>query len=193
MTTETSADLVRALLSLLPVDLEKEVIKNTPHRVVRAFVEMTGGYQLDPSEILSTQFDADDDGSREPGDDMVVLAGVRWSSLCRHHLLPFSGKAWIGYMPDQQLVGLSKLARLVDCHARRLQLQEHLARDIAEDLTRHLKPLGVAVILKAQHSCLAHRGARQPDADMVTTVTTGAIRACPDLREQFLALANLRG
>jgi GTP cyclohydrolase IA len=173
---------VAALLELLGEDPSRPGLADTPRRVVAYLAELTAGYREDPGRYLSVAFE-------EPCDEMVVLAGVRFTSLCEHHLLPFTGTATVGYVPDRKVVGVSKLARVVEVYARRLQLQERLTRQVAEAITDHLEPLGVGVVLRASHACLACRGALQPDAVMVTSAMTGVMLEKPEARAEFLALA----
>lgn len=148
-------------------------------------LEMTLGYQEDPKEILSRTFD-------EKSDEVVILRGIEFTSLCRHHLLPFSGTADVGYLPGEtgKVVGLSKLARLVDCFARRLQLQERMTRQIAESLMGHLNARGAAVVVRAKHSCMACRGVKKASATMVTSCCLGAFREDGRLRSEFLTLCS---
>lgn len=174
---------IRDLLVGLGEDPDREGLTETPSRVVRAFREMTSGYSQDPAEILSTVFEV-------PHDEMVILRGIRFVSLCEHHLLPFIGTASVGYIPRGRVVGLSKLARLVECFARRLQVQERMTDQIAQALMTHLNPLGVGVIVQAQHSCMGCRGVKQPDAEMVTSSMVGAMRGEGGARGEFLRLAN---
>jgi GTP cyclohydrolase I len=123
-------------------------------------------------------------------DEMVVLAGIRFASLCEHHMLPFYGTATVGYIPSERVVGLSKLARLVDIYARRLQIQERMTVQITAALDIHLQPLGSAVVLRSHHMCMGIRGVQQPEAEMVTSSLTGAFRDKPEARAEFLALAR---
>ena len=174
---------VVTLLRALGEDVTREGLERTPARVVKALREMTGGYQEDPAAILATTFD--------PGgvyDELVVLRGVRFTSLCEHHVLPFSGVAHVGYLPKQRVVGLSKLARLVACYARRLQVQERMTLQIADAVMKHLEAQGVAVVVEATHSCMGHRGARQPEAVMVTSCMYGTMRESDSARAEFMRL-----
>jgi GTP cyclohydrolase I len=143
---------------------------------------MTAGYEEDPRHILACTF-------KETYDEMVVVSGVEFWSLCEHHMLPFHGKATVGYVPDGKVVGLSKLARLVHCFARRLQIQERMTQQIAMAMMEHLAPKGAGVILEATHLCMAARGVRTP-----STMTTSAMYGCmfenPSARAEFLHLAN---
>lgn len=175
-------DAVVRLLEHVGEDPTREGLLATPGRVVRAFTEMTAGYGLDPAEILATVFDED-------CDEMVVVTGIRFSSLCEHHLLPFTGTAVVGYVPEGKVVGLSKIPRLVHAFARRLQVQERMTGQIAQALNEVLAPKGVGVVVRAHHSCMGCRGVQQPDAQMVTSSTLGLFRDDPRARAEFLALA----
>jgi GTP cyclohydrolase I len=165
-------------------DPEREGIIGTPDRVARAWGEMLSGYREDPRAILSTDFDADG------YDQMVVLRDIDFTSMCEHHLLPFHGIAHVAYIPKVRVVGLSKLARLVECYARRLQLQEKMTRQVADALQEHLVPLGVAVLVEATHTCMSDRGVKKPGAKMVTSVMLGALRHDPGARAEFLSLVK---
>ena len=169
------------------VRVEREIRLNTPRRVARAFEEMTAGYAEDPKEILGKTFKTPEFPSQ-----IVIVEGIRFVSLCAHHLLPFVGQATVGYVPGSEgrVAGLSKIPRLVECRARRLQLQETLAHEIAHDLLAHLEPAGVGVILKAAHSCMSCRGVKQVDAQMVTSVMLGVFMAEAAARAEFMMLAN---
>ncbi len=160
---------------------EREGLLDTPQRVARALREMTRGYHDDPKQILSTTFEV-------AYDQMVVLREVRFQSLCEHHMLPFMGTASVGYLPRDRVVGLSKLARLVRCYAHRLQVQERMTTEIAEAIAKHLECLGVGVVVRARHSCMGHRGIRQPDAEMVTSAMLGVFRDNSGTRAEFLEL-----
>jgi GTP cyclohydrolase I len=173
---------VRKLLEAMGDDPDREGLTDTPARVVRAMREMTAGLLLDPADVLGTTFDVQ-------SDEMVVVTGIEFVSLCEHHLLPFTGTAAIGYLPDQRVVGLSKLARLVDLYARRPQVQERMTRQITDALDAHLPSKGSACVLRATHSCMSCRGVRKV-ARMVTSSLTGAFRAEPETRGEFLSLAH---
>jgi GTP cyclohydrolase I len=174
------AEAVRQLLRAVGEDPAREGLRDTPGRVLRALREMTSGYGQEPGQILERVF-------AEQHDEMIVLRGIRFQSLCEHHLLPFVGTAHVGYVPQVAIVGLSKLARLVECFARRLQVQERLTDQIAQALMLHLKPRGAAVVIEATHSCMAYRGARQPDAIMRTSALLGVMRE-PEVRAEFFRL-----
>lgn len=172
---------VEKLLHLIGEDPTRDGLRDTPKRVVKALLEMTSGYREDPAKILSTTF-------AEKHDAMVLLKGIRFQSLCEHHLLPFVGVAHVGYVPHERVVGLSKLARLVSCYAKRLQVQERLTDQIAGAIMEHLKPLGAGVVVSSSHSCMAYRGANQPDAEMITSSMLGVLRDKPEARAEFLRL-----
>lgn len=180
-------DAIVRLLQFIGEDPKRDGLIDTPKRVLKAWKEMTEGYEKDPKEILEIQFD-------QTYDELVLLRGVEFYSTCEHHLLPFYGVASVGYIPakGQGVVGLSKLARLVDCFARRLQIQERMTRQIAETLNHCLNPTGVGVVIRATHTCMSCRGIRKPDADMVTSVMMGALRDTAEARSEFLSLINLR-
>lgn len=177
---------VRALLRHLGEDPDREGLVDTPGRVVRALGELTAGYGQDPAVILERRF-------TEACDEMVVLSGVTFTSLCEHHLLPFVGTVDLGYVPNGQVVGLSKLARLVECFARRLQVQERMTLQVAQALELHLGAAGVAVLVRAHHSCMGCRGVQKPTAVMVTSAMLGIMRDQPATRAEFLALVGNKG
>jgi GTP cyclohydrolase I len=171
---------LRALLASLPV--EDSVIRETPARFLNAFAEMTSGYLDDPAELLSTVFPA-------PSSDLIVLKDIEFTSLCEHHLMPFSGVAHVGYIPGVSVVGLSKLARLVDCFARRLQIQERMCSQIAAMLSSTLADQGsAACVIEASHGCMCYRGVRKARATFLTMTMLGAFRSDPALRTEFLTM-----
>lgn len=185
VTTATAEAGVALLLTHIGEDRGRPGLIDTPARVVRAMLEMTDGYLIDPGELLATTFD-------EPCDEMVVVRGVAFTSLCEHHLLPFVGTAAVGYLPaSARVVGLSKLARLVDCFAHRLQVQERMTEQIASAIDEVLEPLGAGVVVEARHSCMGCRGPRKPEAVMVTSAMRGAFKDVPAARAEFLHLAHL--
>jgi GTP cyclohydrolase I len=160
-------------------------LADTPHRVARMLrFEMTAGYDENPADILAAVFDGSD------YDQMIIVKGMEFVSLCEHHLLPFSGTVTIGYLPSHnKVVGLSKLGRLVDCFARRLQMQERLTMQIARAIEEHLQPLGVGVIVSAEHSCMGIRGVRKR-GETVTSALLGSFRDEQTVRDEFLNLAR---
>jgi GTP cyclohydrolase I len=177
-------DAVVRLLQMMGEDPGREGLADTPARVVRAWREMTAGYRIDPAEVLSVSFD-------ERCDELVVLRGIEFYSTCEHHLLPIIGQATVGYLPGERVIGLSKLARIVDCFARRLQVQERMTRQIAEALDEHLQPRGVGVVVSATHGCMTCRGVMKPGAEMVTSALLGFMRDNAALRAEFLGLHGL--
>jgi GTP cyclohydrolase I len=177
-------DLIRQILKHIGDDPEREGLKDTPKRVVKAWLELYAGYKQDPAEILSTVFE---EGSC---DEMVILKDIEFVSTCEHHMEKILGTVDIGYVPDKRVVGLSKLARLVDCFARRLQIQEKFTTDIASAITEHLKPKGVAVVVKASHQCMSCRGVKKSGATMITSSMTGIFREDPKARSEFIDLCK---
>jgi GTP cyclohydrolase I len=159
-------DAVKTILTGLDVDPMTDELAETPARYLRALRKMTGGYRLDPAEILSKTFALE-------GSDLVVCQGIHFAAVCQHHLLPFSGTARVAYLPAGRVVGLSKVARLVDCFARRLTLQERLTGEIADALFTHLRPVAVEVEVTAWHGCVCCRGVRQPGMEVVTVTRKG--------------------
>ncbi len=178
-------DAVVRILQHIGEDPTRDGLLDTPARVLKAWTELTAGYRMDPAAILDRQFD-------HTHDEMIACAGIPFVSVCEHHLLPFTGRATVGYIPGDsgRVVGLSKLARLVDCYARRLQMQERITDQIAYALIEHLEPRGVGVYLTAEHSCLTHRGARATGAQMVTSALHGDMRDVPEARAEFLTMAR---
>ncbi len=176
-------DAVVRLLQFIGEDPLRDGLRETPRRVTKALREMTAGYAQDYRVILSTTFDI-------ATDELVLVKDVRFSSLCEHHLLPFVGRAWVGYVPNEKVVGLSKLARLVECFAKRLQVQERLTVQIAEAIMVELDPKGAAVVIEAAHECMGCRGVKQPDARMVTSSMLGLFRDNQAARLEFLSLCK---
>lgn len=175
---------VAALLQYVGEDVTRDGLCDTPARVVRAYGEMTSGYAVDVPALLATTFEADYTG-------MVVVNDVDFVSLCEHHLLPFTGVAHVAYIPaGGRVVGLSKLARLVDAYARRLQVQERMTEQIADAIETALTPAGIGVVLRAQHACMACRGVRKATATMVTSALRGLMFDQDRARAEFLALAQ---
>jgi GTP cyclohydrolase IA len=169
-------------------DPDREGLIETPARVVRAYEEWFAGYGEDPDELLRRTFE-------EVGgyDEMVLLRDIRFVSHCEHHMAPIVGRAHIGYLPRKRVVGISKLARIVEVYARRLQIQERITAEIANTLDRALQPHGVAVIVEAAHGCMTSRGVHQSKATMVTSRMLGAFRDRPETRQEFLSAIDLRG
>jgi len=170
------------LLEYIGEDPSRDGLVDTPERVVRALVEMTQGYKADVGAILSTSFDV-------PYDEMVVLRNVPYSSMCEHHMLPFTGHVTLGYIPSNRVVGLSKLARLVDAYAQRLQVQERLTTQLTDALQEHLNPIGCGAVVRGNHSCMCNRGIRK-SGEMVTSSLVGVFRNDSTARAEFMALAK---
>lgn len=175
----------QAILEAHHPEPESEGVRDTPLRVARMWTEVTRGYADDPAAILSRTFE------REGYDEVVALAGIHFFSMCEHHLLPIEGTAGVAYLPGSRVVGLSKLARLVDCYARRFQIQERMTRQIADALQLHLKPLGVAVLIEARHLCMVARGVTKEQAVMRTSALLGAFRDRPEARAEVLGLLRV--
>ena len=176
---------VRTIIRWTGDDPERAGLLDTPARVARAFEEFFSGYAQDPVEILQRTFE-----EIEGYDEMIVLRGVRFESHCEHHMAPIIGQAWVGYVPDGRVVGISKLARVVDIYAKRLQIQEKLTAQIANTINDVLKPQGVAVVIKASHNCMTTRGIHKPGADLVTSRMLGCFRDNPLTRQEFLSITG---
>lgn len=183
---EEAESAVRTLLLWAGDDPAREGLLDTPARVVRAFEEYFTGYATDPKEILKRTFK-----EVEGYDEMVILRDITFESHCEHHMAPFIGRAHVAYMPNQKVVGISKLARLVDIYAKRLQIQEKMTAQIANTLNEVLQPKGVAVVVEATHQCMTTRGAHKPGVSMQTSHMTGLFRTDPKTRQEFLSLISL--
>ncbi len=179
---------VRTLIEWAGDDPEREGLKGTPGRVVRSYEEFFQGYDTDPVELLQRTFE-ETDGY----DEMVVLKDIRFESHCEHHMVPIIGKAHVAYLPRNRVVGISKLARLVEVYARRLQIQEKMTVQIANTLSEVLQPKGVGVVIEAAHQCMTTRGVHKPGISMVTSHMLGAFREDPSTRREFLALVGASG
>jgi GTP cyclohydrolase IA len=179
---------VRTLIRWAGDDPDREGLVETPDRVVRSYEEFFSGYGQDPAEVLAKTF-AEVDGY----DEMIVMNDIRFESHCEHHMVPIIGKAHIGYLPDHRVVGISKLARLVEVYARRLQIQEKMTVQIADTLQQVLRPKGVAVVIEAAHQCMTTRGVHKPGAALVTSRMLGAFRSDPTTRREFLAIIARSG
>ena len=184
LSTINSKELLREILRRVGENPDREGLRQTPVRVVRSWKELYAGYGQRTEDVLMTQFQA------EQYDEMVLLRDFEFFSTCEHHMLPFYGKAHIAYLPNEKIVGLSKLARLADIFARRLQVQERLTYQIATELQRVLKPKGVAVMIEATHQCMCSRGVRKQEGKMVTSCLLGAFNENPASRNEFLALVK---
>jgi GTP cyclohydrolase IA len=174
---------VRTLLQWTGDDPDREGLRGTPDRVVRAFEEWFAGYAIDPVDLLHRTFE-----EIEGYDEMIVLRDVRFESHCEHHIAPIIGKVHIAYLPDRRVIGISKLARLVEVYAKRLQIQEKMTAQIANTLNDVLLPKGVAVVIEAQHQCMTTRGIHKPGVAMVTSRMLGAFREDQSTRREFLAI-----
>jgi GTP cyclohydrolase I len=174
---------VRTLLMWAGEDPAREGLQDTPARVVRSYEEFFNGYAEDPVALLARTFE-EIDGY----DEMVVLRDIRVESHCEHHMVPIIGRAHVAYLPDVRVVGISKLARVVDAYAHRFQIQEKLTAQIANTINEVLQPRGVAVVIEANHQCMSTRGVHKPGASMVTSRMLGAFRDDPSTRREFLAM-----
>jgi GTP cyclohydrolase IA len=175
----------RTVIRWIGEDPNRDGLKETPARVVRALDEFFAGYRQDPFEILQKTFE-----ETEGYDEMIVLRGVRFESHCEHHLAPIIGQAWVAYVPNGRVVGISKLARIVDVYAKRLQIQEKLTAQIANTIEEVLKPQGVGVIVKASHHCMTTRGIHKHGTDLVTSRMLGCFRDNPITRQEFLKMVE---
>jgi GTP cyclohydrolase I len=180
---EEAEEAVRVLLRWAGDDPNREGLVGTPERVVRAYEEFFSGYQEDPSEILQRTFE-ETDGY----DELVVLRDIRFESHCEHHMVPVIGKAHVGYLPDKRVVGISKLARLVEAYAKRLQIQEKMTAQIANAIQEVLQPKGVGVVIEAAHQCMTTRGVHKPGTTLLTSRMLGYFRSDQKTRREFLAM-----
>jgi GTP cyclohydrolase I len=177
---DATKDLVLELLKAVGEDPEREGLKNTPIRVARMYTELLSGYTADSERIVNGAL------FEVKYDEMVIVRDIEFYSLCEHHILPFIGRAHVAYIPDGKVIGLSKIPRIVDMYARRLQVQERMTRQIADFLRDLLKPQGVAVVVEAMHLCSMMRGVKKHDARMTTSAMHGAFRANLATRQEFL-------
>jgi GTP cyclohydrolase I len=181
---ETIADLVRKMLALIGEDPNREGLRRTPERFEKAFRYLTSGYRQDPEKLLNgAMFSV-------CYDNMVVVKDIELYSLCEHHLLPFFGKCHVAYIPNKKVVGLSKIARLVNMYARRLQIQERLTSQIAKAIEEKLSPEGVGVVVEARHLCMVMRGVEKQHSAAMTSAMLGAFRENKQTRDEFLSLIN---
>lgn len=174
---------VRTLIRWAGDDPDREGLRGTPDRVVRSYEEFFAGYEDEPIEILSRTFE-----EISGYDEVVVLKDIPFESHCEHHMVPIIGRAHVGYLPDRRVVGISKLARVVEVYARRLQIQEKMTAEIAQTILVALQPKGVAVVIDATHECMTTRGIHRPGVGMVTSQMLGVFRDDPSTRREFLAL-----
>src|SRR5579862_6761761 len=181
---ESVADLVRRMLLLIGEDPDRDGLRRTPERFEKALRFLTGGYQQDPKKLLNgAMFSV-------CYDQMVLVKDIEVYSLCEHHMLPFFGKCHVAYIPDKKVVGLSKVARLVNMYARRLQIQERLTSEIAQTISEHLSPQGVGVIVEARHLCMVMRGVEKQRSEAVTSAMLGVFRDNKQTRDEFLSLVR---
>ncbi len=176
---------VRTILRWVGEDPSRDGLIETPKRVVKAQEEYFAGYAMDPNEILSKTFE-----EIEGYDEMISLRGIRFESHCEHHMAPIIGRAWVAYIPNGRVVGISKLARVVQVYAKRLQIQEKMTAQIANVIDEVLQPQGVAVLIKAEHHCMTTRGVMKPGTDLVTSRMLGVFRDSAITRQEFLSLVD---
>ncbi len=180
---EQAEEAVRTLIRWAGDDPSREGLQDTPYRVAKAYTEFFSGYDLDPEQVLRKTFE-----EHEGYDEMITLRGIVLESHCEHHMVPFTGVVHVGYLPDKRVVGISKLARVVEIFARRLQIQEKLTVQIADTIERVLKPKGVAVVIEAEHFCMTTRGVHKPGTITVTSRMKGAFRSSAATRREFLTM-----
>ena len=188
VTRENAEQAVRVLLRWIGEDPEREGLIDTPKRVVDAYQDWFAGYAADPAEYLRRTFEAVDGY-----DEMIVLRDISFESHCEHHMAPIIGRVHIGYLPTDKVVGISKLARVVEGYARRLQVQEKLTAQIAGCISDVLKPRGVGVVVDAEHECMTTRGVHKRGVSMITSRMTGMFRADARTRAEFLQFIEIRG
>lgn len=174
---------IKKLLEYIGDNPDREGLLDTPKRVIKAYSEWFKGYKEDPKEILQRTFD-----EVEGYDDIIILRNIRFSSHCEHHMTPILGTVSVGYLPNNRVVGISKLARVVDSFAKRLQIQEVFTKQIADVIQEVLKPKGVAVIVRGHHLCIGTRGANKPESEMITSSMSGVFMDNPQARSEFLLL-----
>ncbi len=185
---EEAENAVRVLLRWAGDDTNREGLHDTPARVVRAYEEHFAGYKADPAEVLKRTFE-ETDGY----DEIVLLRDIHFTSHCEHHLEPIIGKAHVGYLPKRRVVGISKLARVVELYAKRLQIQEKMTAQIANTIDEVLQPRGVAVVIEAAHQCMTTRGINKTGVTMVTSRMLGAFRDQPETRQEFMSMIGSTG
>ena len=184
---QSIAPLIREVLGRLDEDPGRDGLLQTPDRVNKALRFLTSGYRMDPHKIVNGAL------FEVKYDEMVVVKDIEFFSLCEHHLLPFFGKIHVAYLPRKKVIGLSKIPRIVDAFARRLQIQERLTQEVAQTLQETIDPLGVGVICEARHFCMMMRGVEKQHSGAMTSAMLGAFRARKETRDEFLALVNHRG
>ena len=182
-TREEAEAAVRTMLAWTGDNPDREGLVETPKRVVRAYEQFFAGYEMNPKEVLSKVFE-----EVEGYDEMVIVKDIRVESHCEHHIVPILGKAHVGYLPNKRIVGISKLARVVDIFGKRLQTQEVMTAQIANVINEVLEPRGVAVVMNAKHQCMTTRGVHKPESSTITSTMLGAFRENPDTRAEFMNL-----
>ena len=182
-TREEAEAAVRTMLAWTGDNPDREGLVETPKRVVRAYEQFFAGYEMDPKEVLSKVFE-----EVEGYDEMVIVKDIRVESHCEHHIVPILGKAHVGYLPNKRIVGISKLARVVDIFGKRLQTQEVMTAQVANVINEVLEPKGVAVVMNAKHQCMTTRGVHKPESSTITSTMLGAFRENPDTRAEFMNL-----
>ena len=182
-TREEAEAAVRTMLAWTGDNPDREGLIETPKRVVRAYEQFFAGYEMDPKEVLSKVFE-----EVEGYDEMVIVKDIRVESHSEHHIVPILGKAHVGYLPNKRIVGISKLARVVDIFGKRLQTQEVMTAQIANVINEVLEPRGVAVVMNAKHQCMTTRGVHKPESSTITSTMLGAFRENPDTRAEFMNL-----
>ncbi len=187
-TRAQAEEAVRTLIRWAGEDPTREGVLDTPKRVVKAYEEWFSGYGVDPVEMLQRTFE-----ETEGYDEIVLLRDIRFESFCEHHMAPIIGKAHVAYLPATRVIGISKLARLIEIFSKRMQIQEKMTAQIANTLDEVLQPKGVAVVIEAQHQCMTTRGIHKPGVSMVTSRLLGAFRSNPDTRREFLSMINSTG
>ena len=186
-TQEEAEAAVRTLLRLAGEDPDREGLRDTPKRVVKSYKELFGGYQVDPRALLERTFE-----EVQGYDEIVLLRDIRLESHCEHHMVPIIGRCHVAYLPRNRVVGISKLARVVDAFSKRLQIQERLTAQIADVIDEVLQPRGVGVVIEAGHQCMSTRGVHKPGVSMVTSRMLGAFRDDPATRRELMAMIGQR-
>jgi len=185
VTQQDVEDAVRTILQWIGEDPAREGLSETSARVARAYKSYFAGYADNPEEYLRKTFD-----ETAGYDEMILLRNIPFQSHCEHHMAPIIGRAWVGYVPDNRVVGISKLARVVEAYANRLQIQERMTAEIGDTIEKALQPRGVAVVIKAAHHCISARGVKKHDVDLTTSRMLGCFRTDPASRQEFLAMVN---
>lgn len=185
---EEAEEAIRTLLRWAGDDPSREGLLDTPARVARSYEEFFAGYAIDPDEYLARTFE-----EVEGYDEMVILRDIRVESYCEHHMVPIIGRAHVAYMPKKRVVGISKLARVVEAYSKRFQIQEKLTVQIADTINKVLQPSGVAVVIEASHQCMTTRGVHKPGVSMITSHMLGVFRSNSDTRKEFMALLASSG